>query len=183
MRTQSAPFAPHLHGSHHLGGSDHQTPSKSVRARSCHDFGLAVFPARSPLNGLFSYHLCGTRCAYLDPCRADRLRNPVIRLYCRAPLWAYVRGDPGRSASVCRADRVLRLPGTLARGPSRPRWIGRSLHGGALFALGAPRREATVSSRLAHWWLDVSGTRHDRSRTRSQARATTWVRPAGGPVR
>ena len=60
-----------------------------------------------------------SRCAYLDPRRANRLRNP-----CRSPVWrvhlGLRQGDP-RCADVSRRpQRVLRLPGTVASGPGCP---------------------------------------------------------------
>jgi glycosyltransferase involved in cell wall biosynthesis len=43
-----------------------------------------------------------TRCAYMDPCRADRLRHPVVRLYAEY-VWAYVAMI--RRAPLSPADR------------------------------------------------------------------------------
>ena len=71
-----------------------------------------------------------TRCAYLDPRRVDRLRNPVVRLYAEY-IWGYVAAI--KDAPLSPADRK-QCYGYLAR------WLasrilpvaGRSLRGGAL---------------------------------------------------
>jgi glycosyltransferase involved in cell wall biosynthesis len=71
-----------------------------------------------------------TRCAYLDPRRADRLRNPVIRLYAEY-IWGYVAAI--RNAPLSPSDRT-ECYSYLAR------WLadrvlpvaGRSLRGGSL---------------------------------------------------
>ena len=83
-----------------------------------------------------------TRCAYLDPRRVDRLRNPVVRLYAEY-IWGYVAAI--KDAPLSPADRK-QCYGYLAR------WLasrvlpvaGRSLRGGALHG-----SDATVAPEAA----------------------------------
>jgi hypothetical protein len=91
-----------------------------------------------------------TRCAYLDPRRADRLRNPAVRLYAEY-LWGYVTAI--MNAPLSPADR-RECYGYLAR------WLasrvmpvaGRSLRGGALHGSDAtlvPQAVISVSALVA----------------------------------
>jgi len=91
-----------------------------------------------------------TRCAYLDPRRANRLRHPAVRLYAEY-LWGYISAI--RRAPLSPGDR-RECYGYLAR------WLasralpvaGRSLHGGALHgadATAAPRAAILVDALVA----------------------------------
>ena len=72
-----------------------------------------------------------SRCANMDPRRADRLRHPAVRLYGEY-VWAYISGDPARAAVGRGPARVLPLPGTVVRQPRAPgcRRTGRTRSGG-----------------------------------------------------
>ena len=90
-----------------------------------------------------------TRCAYLDPRRANRLRNPVVRLYGEY-IWGYVTAIRNAPLSPGRPEGVLSLPGAVAGGPgcsggqpdlARRRPVGRgTARGNATGHLGRCRR-------------------------------------------
>jgi glycosyltransferase involved in cell wall biosynthesis len=91
-----------------------------------------------------------TRCAYLDPRRADRLRNPVARLYAEY-IWGYVRAV--RNAPLSPADRkqCYRYLGRWLASRTLP-VMGRSLRGGALHgsdATVAPEAVISVDALVA----------------------------------
>jgi hypothetical protein len=71
-----------------------------------------------------------TRCAYLDPRRAHRLRNPIVRLYGEY-IWGYVAAI--RNAPLSPADRkeCHRYLAQWLASRALP-VVGRSLSGGAL---------------------------------------------------
>ena len=55
-------------------------------------------------------------CANLDPCRADRLRNPVLKLYGEY-VWGFISAIQPRAAHRRRAARVLPAPRALGSQP------------------------------------------------------------------
>ena len=103
----------HLHGSHHfadrtintelgLHGPFHMVPDWLYFRRD--------HPERT------SPYTVRTRCAYLDPRRADRLRNPAVRLYGEY-IWGYVAAIRNAPLSPRRPQRVLSVPGPVAGQP------------------------------------------------------------------
>jgi glycosyltransferase involved in cell wall biosynthesis len=91
-----------------------------------------------------------TRCAYLDPRRAHRLRHPVARLYAEY-IWGYVRAL--RNAPLSPADRrqCYRYLGGWLASRMLP-VVGRSLRGGALYgsdATVAPEEVMSVDTLVA----------------------------------
>ena len=102
-----------LHGSHHfadrtintelgLQGPFHMVPEWLYFRRD--------HPERT------SPYTVRTRCAYLDPRRADRLRNPARAPVRRVHL-GLCRGHPERAAVPRRPQRVLPVPGPVASQP------------------------------------------------------------------
>ena len=71
-----------------------------------------------------------SRCAYLDPRRADRLRHPVARLYGEY-LWGYVRAIKNAPLSSAERMRCYNYLGQWLAGRVVPA-VSRSLEGGAL---------------------------------------------------
>lgn len=117
----------HLHGSHHfadrtintelgLHGPFHMVPERLYFRRD-HPERAVPYTVR-------------TRCAYLDPRRADRLRNPVLRLYGEY-IWGYVAAINSAPLSLAeRRECYGHLASWLA---SRVLPVaGRSMRGGAL---------------------------------------------------
>lgn len=91
-----------------------------------------------------------TRCAYMDPRRADRLRNPVVRLYGEY-IWGYVAAI--RDAPMSPADRreCYRYLVRWLAGRAMP-VLGRTLSGGtmrAAEATAAPDHAISVNSLVA----------------------------------
>jgi glycosyltransferase involved in cell wall biosynthesis len=91
-----------------------------------------------------------TRCAYMDPRRADRLRNPVVRLYGEY-IWGYVAAI--RHAPMSPADRreCYRYLVRWLAGRAMP-VLGRTLSGGtmrAAEATAAPDHAISVNSLVA----------------------------------
>jgi len=117
----------HLHGSHHLA-------DRTINTELCLYGPFLMIPdwlyfRRDHPERTIPYTV-RTRCAYLDPRRADRLRNPVIRLYGEY-LWAYAGAV--WNAPLSAAERT-ECYGYLTRwlaGRVAP-VISRSLQGGAL---------------------------------------------------
>jgi glycosyltransferase involved in cell wall biosynthesis len=118
-----------LHGSHHLA-------DRSINTELALYGPFYLIPEwmyfRRDHPERKSPYTARTRSAYLDPRRANRLRNPAIRLYAEY-LWAYIAAI--RNAPLSPEER-RQCYGYLAR------WLGgralpvmnRSLHGGALAA-------------------------------------------------
>ena len=90
-----------LHGSHHFADRTINT-ELALHGPFYHGPGLAVLPPRASRAGEPAAYTVRTRCAYMDPRRADRLRHPVVRLYGEY-IWGYVAADPERAAVACGA--------------------------------------------------------------------------------
>jgi hypothetical protein len=71
-----------------------------------------------------------TRCAYLDPRRADRLRHPIVRLYAEY-IWGYIAAIRGAPLSPAERLECYRYLAQWLAGRAVP-VAGRSLRGGAL---------------------------------------------------
>lgn len=119
----------HLHGSHHLA-------DRSINTELALHGPFYLVPEwmyfRRDHPERKDPYTVRTRCAYLDPRRAKRLRNPVIRLYAEY-IWAYVAAIA--NAPLSPSDRK-ECHGYLARwlaGRAFP-VVARSLRGGALTA-------------------------------------------------
>ncbi len=126
MRT-AVLFRTHLHGSHHLADRSINT-ELGLHGPFCMVPDWLYFRRDHPERK--EPYTVRTRCAYLDPRRADRLRHPVVRLYGEY-FWGYVTAI--RNAPLSPADR-RECYGYLARwlvGRAAP-VVGRSLRGGAL---------------------------------------------------
>lgn len=123
-----------LHGSHHFA-------DRTINTELCLHGPFHMVPEwlyfrRDHLERKEPYTV-RSRCAYLDPRRASRLRHPVVRLYGEY-IWGYVAAI--RNAPLSPADR-RECYGYLASwltGRILP-VVGRSLRGGALHGLEATR--------------------------------------------
>lgn len=137
----------HLHRSHHFADRTFNT-ELSLHGPFAMVPELLYFRRDHPERT--SPYTVRTRCVYLDPRRASRLRNPVVRLYAEY-IWGYVAAI--MSAPLSPADR-RRCYGYLAQ------WLasrvlpvaGRSLRGGALHganATVAPETAVSISTLVA----------------------------------
>jgi glycosyltransferase involved in cell wall biosynthesis len=117
----------HLHGSHHfadrtintelaLYGPFYQVP-EWLYFRRDHPERTKPFTVR-------------TRCAYLDPRRADRVRHPVVRLYAEY-IWGYVAAIRGAPLSPLDRRECYRYLMKWLAGRAVP-VANRALSGGAL---------------------------------------------------
>jgi glycosyltransferase involved in cell wall biosynthesis len=120
----------HLHGSHHfadrtintelgLHGPFHHLPEVMYFRRD--------HPERT------SPYTVRTRCAYLDPRRANRLRHPAIRLYAEY-VWGYVAAIRGAPLSPRDRRECYRYLAWWLAGRAAP-VAGRALRGGVLHSL------------------------------------------------
>jgi glycosyltransferase involved in cell wall biosynthesis len=117
----------HLHGSHHfadrtintelgLHGPFHMVPDWLYFRRD--------HPERK------DPYTVRTRCAYLDPRRADRLRHPVVRLYGEY-LWGYLTAIKNAPLSSAERGECYRILARWMAGRVVPA-ASRTLRGGAL---------------------------------------------------
>ena len=91
-----------------------------------------------------------TRCAYLDPRRANRLRNPAVRLYGEY-IWGYVAAIRNAPLSPAERNECYRYLTRWLAGRALP-VVSRSLAGGALRSGGptaAPDGAISVSALVA----------------------------------
>jgi glycosyltransferase involved in cell wall biosynthesis len=146
MRTQVL-MRTRLHGSHHFA-------DRTINTELCLHGPFYLVPEwlyfrRDHLERKEPYTV-RSRCAYLDPRRADRLRNPVVRLYGEY-IWAYITAI--HNAPISAADK-LACHGHLTKwlaGRSLPA-VNRSLSGGALQArefASAVRPDISVDALVA----------------------------------
>ena len=117
----------HLHGSHHLADRSINT-ELSLHGPFCMVPDWLYFRRDHPERK--EPYTVRTRCAYLDPRRANRLRHPVARLYGEY-FWGYVTAI--RNAPLSPADRTecYRYLARWLAGRAAP-VVNRSLRGGAL---------------------------------------------------
>lgn len=117
----------HMHGSHHLADRTINT-ELGLHGPFCMVPDWLYFRRDHPERK--SPYTVRTRCAYLDPRRADRLRHPVVRLYGEY-LWGYISAI--RNAPLSPADRraCYQYLAQWVAGRAAP-VVSRSLHGGAL---------------------------------------------------
>jgi glycosyltransferase involved in cell wall biosynthesis len=137
----------HLHGSHHFADRTINT-ELSLHGPFLMVPDLMYFRRDHPERT--SPYTVRSRCVYLNPRRANRLRNPVLRLYAEY-IWGYVAAI--ESAPLSPAERA-ECYGYLAR------WLasrvlpvaGRSLRGGALHGSDttvAPETPLSISMLVA----------------------------------
>ena len=117
----------HLHGSHHLA-------DRTINTELCLHGPFCMVPdwlyfRRDHPEREHPYTV-RTRCAYLDPRRANRLRHPVARLYGEY-LWGYVRAIRNAPLSSAERIRCYYYLGQWLSGRVIPA-ASRSLAGGAL---------------------------------------------------
>lgn len=146
MRTQVL-LRTRLHGSHHFA-------DRSINTELCLHGPFYLVPEwlyfrRDHLERKEPYTV-RSRCAYLDPRRANRLRNPVIRLYGEY-IWAYIAAI--YKAPISPAEK-MECYGYLSRwmaGRLVPA-VSRGLSGGALQArdfASAERPDISVDALVA----------------------------------
>jgi glycosyltransferase involved in cell wall biosynthesis len=137
----------HLHASHHFADRTFNT-ELSLQGPFALVPELLYFRRDHPERT--SPYTVRSRCAYLDPRRASRLRNPVIRLYAEY-IWGYVKAIKSAPLSPADRDECYRyLTHWLA---SRVLPVaGRSLRGGALHGSNstvAPETALSISTLVA----------------------------------